>query len=155
MLNGYNSDLEEFNLDSINGGSKKKKYRKTKKSNSLFTKKTFKRDIPTEYKNSIYYDTKKFDALTKHILNSNLLTNINNNDKIDSEFEKVINEATNKKTKKQTMSSSQTISISVNKSNINGKTHEIAKITVNNGNKPYIQEYTYIDGKKKVKKIKK
>ena len=70
---------------------------------------------------------------------------------IDKEFNKVMKEVEtgNKK------HSSKEVSISVSKTIINGKEHEEVKITEDSSDSPYIKEYTYINGKKTVSKIKK
>jgi hypothetical protein len=154
---GYKSDLEELVKNTINPKKKKRKLRKKKnnkstlKNSKLATKfKTQKHisnpNVLPEYKDSIYYNTKIFDTITKHILDSNLLTSYKDTSQIESELNKTI------ETGKQ--NSSKQVSITINKSVINGKEHEEVKITENNSDKEYIKEYTYVNGKTKLKNIK-
>jgi ribosomal protein S19 len=159
---GYNSDLEENIKDILN--PKQKKLRKKRKNRTRINKKdSFKTKtkkqvinptIPLEYKDSIYYNTKKFDSITKHILDSNLLDTTNSDSTVDRELSKIVSTEINSSSIKNN-SSSKEVSITVKKNIINGKTHEEVKITEDNSSSPYIKEYTYINGKKKVTKIKK
>ena len=162
---GYNSDLEEAVNQTIEPQQNKRQRRKTRRTTTLKNAKfssssrgkTHKRNptIRPEYKDSIYYNTKNFDAITKHILASDLLSTSSKSSNqaetlIDKEFNKVMKEVeTGEK------HSSKEISISVSKTIINGKEHEEVKITEDNSDSPYIKEYTYINGKKTLSKIKK
>lgn len=168
-MNGYNSDNEEIiNQDIKEKKQRKKRMRKTKRRNTLTSNKTLKQIIPNEYKNSIYYDTRNFDVITKNILASDLLgdkndivmsnynnygnnqQHVSNNQQHVSNKQNIINQkltANKQSTKKMTMS--------VIKSNINGKTITQSKIIIDNSKSPYIKEYININGKKTLKQIKK
>lgn len=167
LYDGYLSDNE----NNYSMKNKRKKYRKkkTNKNRKIIKKnKTFKKKIPKQYVNSIYYDPDNYDSIMTQIMKSPLMDNNSDDDDYDydydlnnnnNEFNNIFNElnhmSISNKNNTNNDSYTRTINISINKSYKNGKPNNAdGKIIVNNTRKPYIKEYSYKNGITNVKKIK-
>lgn len=120
---------------------------KTKKST-----KSLINDEDKTYSNSIYYDAKNFEKVSKHIIDSKLLNQSTTNDTINSTITESINNTlnsnikpnktnnldktnylNNKSKKLKNKHTKKMIALSIIKTNINGKKTEKTTILINNG----------------------